>query len=64
MTVNEILMDIESFSSVDLTKSGVYRYAESQDFTILLFSYSVDGGDVQVVDLACGEEIPDRKSVV
>ncbi len=56
--MNEILMDIESFSSVDLTKSGVYRYAESQDFTILLFSYSVDGGDVQVVDLACGEEIP------
>ena len=56
--MNEILMDIESFSSVDLTKSGVYRYAESQDFTILLFSYSVDGGDVQVVDLACGGEIP------
>ena len=52
--MNEILMDIESFSSVDLTKSGVYRYAESQDFTILLFSYSVDGGDVQVVDLEIG----------
>ncbi len=56
--MNEILMDIESFSSVDLMRSGVYRYAESPDFTILLFSYSVDGGDVQVVDLACGEEIP------
>jgi len=51
-------MDIESFSSVDLTKAGVYRYAESPDFTVLLFAYSVDGGEVQVVDLACGEEIP------
>ena len=56
--MNEILMDIESFSSVDLTKAGVYRYAESPDFTVLLFAYSVDGGEVQVVDLACGEEIP------
>jgi len=51
-------MDIESFSSVDLTKAGVYRYAESSDFTVLLFAYSVDGGEVRVVDLACGEEIP------
>ena len=50
--MNEILMDIESFSSVDLTKAGVYRYAESPDFTVLLFAYSVDGGEVQVVDLA------------
>ena len=56
--MNEILMDIESFSSVDLTKAGVYRYAESPDFTVLLFAYSVDGGEVRVVDLACGEEIP------
>ena len=46
--MNEILMDIESFSSVDLTKAGVYRYAESPDFTVLLFAYSVDGGEVQV----------------
>ena len=56
--MNEILMDIESFSSVDLTKAGVYRYAESSDFSVLLFAYSVDGGEVRVVDLACGEEIP------
>lgn len=56
--MNEILMDIESFSSVDLTKAGVYRYAESPDFTVLLFAYSVDGGEIRVVDLACGEEIP------
>lgn len=51
-------IDLETFSSVDLSKCGVYRYASSPDFDILLFGYSVDGGDVQVVDLACGEEIP------
>ena len=51
-------IDLETFLSVDLLKCGVYRYASSPDFDILLFGYSVDGGDVQVVDLACGEEIP------
>ena len=51
-------IDIETYSSVDLAKSGVYRYAEAPDFEILLFGYSVDGGPVQVVDLACGEKIP------
>ncbi|MCM1219568.1 MAG: DNA polymerase [Lachnospiraceae bacterium] len=56
--MNELFMDIESFSSVNLTKSGTYRYAESNDFTILLFAYSVDGGNVCMVDLACGEKIP------
>lgn len=50
-------IDIETYSSVDLAKSGVYRYAEAPDFEILLFGYSVDGGPVQVVDLACGEKI-------
>lgn len=50
--------DIETFSSVDLGKCGVYKYAEAEDFEILLFGYSVDGGDVQVVDLASGEELP------
>ena len=49
---------METFSSVDLTKCGVYRYASSPDFDILLFGYSVDSGEVRVVDLACGEEIP------
>ena len=44
-------IDIESFSSVDLKKCGVYKYAESPDFEILLFGYSVDGGEVKVVDL-------------
>ena len=51
-------IDIETYSSVDLSKCGVYKYAEAADFDILLFGYSVDGGPVQVVDLACGEAIP------
>lgn len=51
-------IDLETFSSVDLLKCGVYRYASSPDFEILLFGFSVDGGDVRVVDLACGEGIP------
>ena len=51
-------IDIETFSSVSLPKSGVYRYVEAPDFEVLLFGYSVDGGEVQVVDLACGETIP------
>ena len=53
-----ISIDIETFSSVDLSKCGVYKYAEAPDFEILLFGYSVDGGEVQVVDLASGEIIP------
>ena len=56
--MKSINIDVESFSSVDLSKCGVYRYASSPDFDILLFGFSVDGGDVHVVDLACGEEIP------
>ena len=56
--INTLAIDIESFSSVDLAKSGVYRYAESPDFRILLFGYAVDYGDVNVIDLALGEEIP------
>lgn len=51
-------IDIETYSSVNLQKAGVYKYAESPDFDILLFGYSVDGGAVQVIDLACGEKIP------
>lgn len=51
-------IDIETYSSVDLKKCGVYKYAESPDFEILLFGYSVDGGVVRTVDLACGERIP------
>lgn len=56
--IRTIMLDLETFSSVDLLKCGVYRYASSPDFDILLFGFSVDGGDVHVVDLACGEEIP------
>ena len=56
--MKSISIDIETFSSVSLQKSGVYRYAESEDFEILLFGYSVDGSEVKVVDLAMGETIP------
>ncbi|NEW66067.1 DNA polymerase [Carnobacteriaceae bacterium zg-84] len=56
--MRKLNIDIESFSSVNLTKSGVYKYAESEDFDVLLFAYAVDDGDVQVVDLARGETIP------
>lgn len=51
-------IDLETFSSQLLAKTGVYRYVESPDFEILLFAYSVDGGPVQQIDLACGEKIP------
>ena len=53
-----IEIDIESYSDVDLSKCGVYKYSSSPNFEILLFGYSVDGGDVRVVDLCQGEEIP------
>lgn len=53
-------IDIESYSDVDLSKCGVYKYASSPAFEILLFGYAVDGGDMRVVDLACGEQIPDE----
>lgn len=53
-------IDIETYSDVDLSKCGVYKYACSPAFEILLFGYAVDGGDVRVVDLACGEQIPDE----
>ena len=50
-------IDIETFSDVQLSKTGVYRYCEFHNFEILLFAYSVDAGPVQVVDVACGEMI-------
>lgn len=58
--MKNISIDIETYSSADLTKTGVYRYVESPDFEILLFGYSVDGGEVEVVDLATGEKIPEE----
>ena len=51
-------IDIETYSSVDLAKSGVYRYCEAPDFEILLFGYSADGGAVEVIDIAAGETLP------
>ena len=51
-------LDLETYSSVDLGKSSVYRYVESPDFDILLLGYCADGGEVQVVDLAQGEQVP------
>lgn len=58
--MNFLSIDIETYSSENLAKCGVYRYCQSPDFEILLFGYSVDGGPVQVVDLANGEVIPDE----
>jgi DNA polymerase len=51
-------IDLETYSSADLSKCGVYKYVEAPDFDIILFAYSVDGGEVQVADLAQGEKIP------
>lgn len=53
-------IDIETYSSANLTKTGVYRYVEAPDFEILLFGYSIDSQPVQVVDLTCGEKIPEE----
>ena len=58
--MHELDIDLETFSSNDLSKCGVYKYAEADDFEILLFGYSVDGGEVKVIDLASGETIPDE----
>lgn len=53
-------IDLETFSDIDISKSGVYKYAESDHFEILLFGVSIDGEPVQVYDLACGDQIPDE----
>lgn len=55
-----LAIDIETFSSTDLKSSGVYKYAEAPDFAILLFAYSIDDNDVEIVDLANGEELPEE----
>ena len=60
MNLKSIAWDLETYSNVDLAKCGVYRYCESEDFEILLAAYSVDGGAVRVVDLACGEKLPEE----
>lgn len=58
--ITELGIDIETYCSVDLTETGVYPYAESDDFEILLFAYSVNGSPVRVIDLASGEALPER----
>lgn len=58
--MKELGIDIETYSSRDLSKCGVYKYVEAPDFAILLFAYSVDNGSVVCVDFAQGEELPDE----
>lgn len=58
--MNEMSIDLETYSDVDIAKCGVYRYAESDNFEILLFGISVDGGNVVVYDLTCGDTIPEE----
>ncbi|MCI7107133.1 MAG: DNA polymerase [Agathobacter sp.] len=57
--IKEMSIDLETYSDVDISKCGAYKYAESDNFEILLFGVSIDGGAVQVFDLACGDTIPD-----
>lgn len=58
--MKSLSLDLETYSDLNLAKCGVYKYAESPAFEILLFGYAVDGGPVQVVDLAQGESIPEE----
>lgn len=58
--MKNISIDIETFSDVDLQKCGVYKYVQSPNFEILLFAYSVDSGEVIVIDLVQGETIPEE----
>ena len=58
--MRELSIDIETYSDVDLVKCGVYKYADSPNFQVLLFAYSIDGGEIQIIDLANGEELPDE----
>ena len=58
--MNEISIDLETYSDIDISKCGAYKYAESDNFEILLIGVSIDGGPVTVYDLACGEQIPEE----
>lgn len=60
MAIHTLSIDVETFSNVDLKKCGVYKYAESPDFKILLFGVSVDGGEATVYDLASGDTVPEE----
>lgn len=57
--MKRLSIDIETYSSVDIGKSGLYKYVQSPDFQILLFAYSFNEADVQIIDLAAGNEIPE-----
>lgn len=57
--MHKLMIDLETRSDADITKTGVYRYADSPYFDILLFAYSVDDAPVKVIDLASGESLPD-----
>ena len=58
--MKNLSIDLETYSSADISKSGVYRYCEAPDFKILLFAYSADGASVQSVDLTRGETLPEE----
>jgi len=58
--MNELHLDLETRSSVDISKGGVYKYASSPDFEVLLLGYAADGGEVNVIDLASGEVVPEE----
>ena len=58
MSIQTLSIDLETRSGADISKTGVYRYAEDPDFDILLFGVSIDGGPVTVYDLASGEQLP------
>lgn len=58
--MQKISIDIETFSDVDLIRCGVYKYADSPNFEMLLFAYAVDDGDVHIIDIAGGEELPEK----
>lgn len=58
--MQKISIDIETFSDIDLIKCGVYKYADSPAFEILLFAYSIDDGEIYIVDLVSGEELPEE----
>lgn len=58
--MRELGIDIETYSSADIRETGVYRYAEADDFEVLLFAYSIDGGTPTIVDLANGEPLPEE----
>lgn len=58
--IREMSIDLETYSDVNISKCGAYKYAESDQFEILLFGVSINGGPVQVYDLACGDTIPDK----